>query len=426
MTHANIDRYLYSGDVIVDDLTLVSHTGFEMSLINLFDELSIYEDLFSPSLSGSLSIGEALMLAENFPVVGHETLRVSFRTPSLAPVEREFRVYKVSPRITGNNELASGYSLHFTTREQEADVVSSVNVALSGTIGSMAESLWSMSGLSSRPISIQPTEGTYKFVIPGWSVFQTLRWLASKAKAKTGLCDFVFWESLSSHNFASISSLYGKPAKREFFYHGKNTRSGSEKSTARDFSSLNSYQIDRTFDTMGLLVDGAFGCHLTAVDVATKSWSQHSANYFNRFDLRSRPNASPIIPASLAGYANPLARRDYMATHVGLHATGESPIDLDQMASRQVDLQQCDAIRLNARAPGDSTFRAGDKAYVDLPRTESPTRDKESDAYLSGDYIASAVRHVVTPNTYTMDLELIRDSLSRYAPDEKPNELGVR
>jgi hypothetical protein len=74
-----------SGDFEILECNITSPSG-EGTAVNLnvagrFVEMNIYEDLFSNVLKGTLTMLDTQGLAETIPLIGDETLTISFSTP---------------------------------------------------------------------------------------------------------------------------------------------------------------------------------------------------------------------------------------------------------------------------------------------------------------------------------------------------------
>ena len=70
------------GEVIKESLSLTSMYGKTEKIENYVLEIHLYEDIYSPFLSGECVIDDATNFIEKFPVVGAEKLTMSFRTPT--------------------------------------------------------------------------------------------------------------------------------------------------------------------------------------------------------------------------------------------------------------------------------------------------------------------------------------------------------
>ena len=72
------------GSFILRELTIMSPSSPNVVHLNspgVFEELNIYEDLFSNVLRGTFTFIDNQGLAETIPIIGDETLIISFSTP---------------------------------------------------------------------------------------------------------------------------------------------------------------------------------------------------------------------------------------------------------------------------------------------------------------------------------------------------------
>jgi len=133
LTSANLD--VGSGGAEFLDLTT-----------SVWHELNFYEDIYSPIVSGDITLTDTVGLIESFPIIGEEILDVSFSTagavlpPTAGPsavggappiseapkqIMNRFRVYKVDPpvQVTDNSRTIK---LYFVTDNQFTNLLSKV------------------------------------------------------------------------------------------------------------------------------------------------------------------------------------------------------------------------------------------------------------------------------------------------------------
>ena len=131
LTSANLD--VGSGGAEFLDLTT-----------SVWHELNFYEDIYSPIVSGDITLTDTVGLIESFPIIGEEILDVSFSTagaslpptqgpppssPSVSEAPKQvinrFRVYKVDPpvQVTDNSRTIK---LYFVTDNQFTNLLSKV------------------------------------------------------------------------------------------------------------------------------------------------------------------------------------------------------------------------------------------------------------------------------------------------------------
>ena len=69
------------GDVIIEEIELESYNGFKTSLKGIFENFTIYEDIYSNCMSGSITLIDSMNLVRHFPIIGAEKLTITYYTP---------------------------------------------------------------------------------------------------------------------------------------------------------------------------------------------------------------------------------------------------------------------------------------------------------------------------------------------------------
>ena len=245
LTSANLDIETGEGATFLDLTTSVWH------------ELNFYEDIYSPIVSGDITLTDTVGLIESFPIIGEEILDVSFSTagatlPSTAgpgttstppaseapkQVINRFRVYKVDPpvQVTDNSRTIK---LYFVTDNQFTNLLSKVrkiyptkqnipNTRTSDevrpyTLADMARDIFYdffinekgkkplKQPATRKPFLVEPTRYKSEIVIPNWNPFKAISFLASKAVAanqEAKGANFVFYQTLQGFRFVSIETL---------------------------------------------------------------------------------------------------------------------------------------------------------------------------------------------------------------------------
>ena len=72
----------YAGDYVLKEALLVSSTGVRLDLVGNILAFEIFENLFSTSLSGSITFADTDNIATNAPIIGQEYLYMKIGTPT--------------------------------------------------------------------------------------------------------------------------------------------------------------------------------------------------------------------------------------------------------------------------------------------------------------------------------------------------------
>lgn len=128
-TENNSDKLKFAGDINVERVTITSLISDKtFNVANQLLTIQIFEDMFSPFITGSLIFQESLDFASNFPFIGEEVIDLKVFTPTLdkanpkgGVIEGRFYIYKMADREE-ISERSTVYQLHFISIEAIADI----------------------------------------------------------------------------------------------------------------------------------------------------------------------------------------------------------------------------------------------------------------------------------------------------------------
>ena len=118
----------YAGEFKLEECTLCTVGGLELDLTKLVATINIYEDIFSTSISGTISFQDTNNLLGNkdISIIGQEKLKLKLSTPNaddtgdrnrvINYTETPLYVYKIDDKVSVN-ENTDAFMLHFTTPE---------------------------------------------------------------------------------------------------------------------------------------------------------------------------------------------------------------------------------------------------------------------------------------------------------------------
>ena len=237
------------------DIKLGANANFLDLTTSVWHELNFYEDIYSPIVSGDITLTDTVGLIESFPIIGEEILNVSFSTagatlpPTKGPsststppvsesptqIINRFRVYKVDPpvQVTDNSRTIK---LYFVTDNQFTNLLSKVrkiyptkqNIVNTRqadndkpyTLADMARDIFYDYFIGKKkplrqpptrkPFLVEPTRYKSEIVVPNWNPFKAISFLASKAVSASRMtqgANFVFYQTLQGFRFVSIETL---------------------------------------------------------------------------------------------------------------------------------------------------------------------------------------------------------------------------
>jgi hypothetical protein len=439
-TSLNAPGIRYPNDYTLINLTLFTST-INMDVRSILIELSYNEDVFNNTASGYLMVGDSQGFINSLMLNGNEFIRISFGKGDTTTniIDKTFRVFNITRRIPQNDGNTETYSIYFCSEElilseqykisksyKGSDITTNINDILNTYLKVPAKKI-------SR---IDKTYGVYDFIVPYLKPFDAINWLSSYARpgendfgswSMIG-SDMVFYENKFGYNFRSLQSLYSQSPLRQYFYNPKNLKVTD---MAYNLSNALSYEIMDSFDTLGAINQGVFSNRLLSLDVLLRRYKKTDFNYNEYTQKASHLNYYPIIN----NYENRFGDKLFETPEAAfkLVFTNSNQNDSPLVASlpgsvahdvfsetyipnRTAQIPLANYTRVKISVPGDPALTAGIVINFNLTSKNPNPMFKDSDKFYSGNYLVTAVRHLLTPFQYRTVLELCKEStLQPYA-----------
>ena len=205
---SGMDSPKVSGDFHLYEVSIHSPSNLDAPLEleheSVFQELNIYEDLFSNMLKGTFTFKDTQGWAEMIPLIGDETLVISYSTPggggtridasyagteSMTPDSEEilrqrFKVYDCVE--IGAEERAKIYMLSLVSEEYMFSKKMKVSKGYKGRSYSymtkdIMKKLNKESEHLNKKLYIEETSSPQNVIVPNWTPFQAINFFASRS-----------------------------------------------------------------------------------------------------------------------------------------------------------------------------------------------------------------------------------------------------
>ena len=406
------------GSFILRELTIMSPSSPNVVHLNspgVFEELNIYEDLFSNVLRGTFTFIDNQGLAETIPIIGDETLIISFSTPGAGSkqdsvgddlesgtsseevFEQRFRVYDCIEDTTG--EKAKFYKLFFVSPEYIINTKSKISKGYKGRFYHhiVKDALKKINKKISLPwqkkVFIEKTATPQNVIVPNWTPFQAINFCASRSlssaeedteietpeKNQAAFAPgslFVFYEKLGTGFFyESIETMIVKQStkKRVPLYQYVPKTAGKEQGPIGvEFFGVEKFEFKGSFRVLENLGFGMYGSKLIAYDPIRMKYDEVKYDYYEK---KENPTTSYVEPKTGATVEEPDPSQekddsqrvfaDFIATDI--HPTDKTQNKLisdssDLLGSNEASIKLAtttkdhDAMFVSPPAPGPPTF----------------------------------------------------------------------
>jgi len=426
------DRYEKLNDYELVSCYMEYDNGGRVDLRPLFHSISFVEDMNVSAMSGQILLKDSVDLLNSFPISGHEKIYIEYRTPGIdADYEsKTFRVVEVSDRVRSKDDKNEVYKIKFVSETAYINPSIKISRSVKGKISDIASGLYRE--FLGGNLIVQPTSGEYKFILPYWTPFKTLEWLAMRAipKKSQSETNYFFFENMDGHNFVSLSSLSDQEPLLQYYLFPMNISVETKNKLTdieRKFLNVQEYSFIKTNQKMKEFMDGAFSSVLLQHDITTKSWSEKIYNY-NKEEGKIRGVGEEKVTRNNSLYTrSPNVKRLFTTkqTQVGGKDYQNIQNHEDWLQNSMASKVLFDTIKTRIRVPGNSRLRAGNIIELFIPKSGpvEQTPDEWYDEMLSGKYLISSVRHIFVGEEYTSVLMLVKNKYEKPLPDQA-NFLG--
>lgn len=419
-------------DYSLQSLNFISSSGPKIDLRKLMVEFSFYEDLYAFSVSGSVTIKDAQGFIELLSLTGNEYIEVDFGKVKNAPntIKGKYRVYKIGNRTPTGNLNSESYVLYFCSEE----LMLSEQLKISKTVKGKKVSdiikiiLTNELQVGSKRINlIEDTTGVYDFVVPRLKPFEAISWVSTYARPANNSdgADMLFFETKDGFNFRSLQSLYGEKPYATYKYQPQNLDL-DQQSFQDKVTSVLSYQLVKSYNSLEDIQSGTFANKLISVDPLSRTFktttfdmekyrasaktlnSGSPTNYMeNRFGVKQNQAYDSSIKVAITN--SPQQNVKYIKERQG--STAKDVFIETYIPKRTAQLALANYTVLKAIIPGDPGITVGRVVQFNVMTLKPNSNKKELDKFYSGNYLVTAVRHIIQAHgIYQTVLELSKDS----------------
>lgn len=412
----------FAGDITIRRLDVVSSANYKVNMTNQVIGIEIYEDLFSPFISMAITVRESLDFINALPLRGEEIINLEISTPGFTKEELFFKgqyyIYKIGDRqlLTDRNAV---YTLHCISYEALTDLNVKQSKSFRGNIGDIAKENLGKDGLNTtKKYTIEPTKNAIKYISNFWSPAKNLNFLASSAQNNDGHASYLFYENREGFNFRSLDTLYKQDILQKFIKnnHTRDTNGNtSYRNIDIDYQQILEIKVREPYDALKFTQNGAYASRMFAYDLVKKKYFAKDYDALSQFDKSPHLNKKPLYTTSKPVTAAHMIFNEmrHYSAHNGFPDT--SSVTTMQQRNSKLNLFRSAVIEIDVFGRTDYTI--GKKVYVEVPKPASiaskdvPNGDNGFiDKTYSGNYIISAVNHVISRDQHTCILELSKES----------------
>jgi hypothetical protein len=411
----------FAGDVSIEKCDIFTSGGIRQDIAAQVIAITVYEDIFSPFISGSLTVRESFDLVNLFPFVGEEMVEIEIITPTLDDkknISGAFYIYKMTDRVLLGDKLVA-YVLHFISPEAVIDLNKKISKVYAGKPEDIVKSLINdnVNGLQSKKqVFVEKTSKDIKFISNFWSAAKCIEYATSMAVNENDAANYVFFENRFGFYFISLDSLYTNGVYQSFIKDGYTRDSvpggGDSRNVTEDFRRIEEIVIPVGYDYMANIRGGMYSSKLVSYDLNRKIYNAKNYSIRDKYDKMKHLNENKLIGDNAVFRSNSLLL-NYPRDNANFSGYGDAT-NYKHVQERISLLKLAEASKIEITVAGRSDYTAGQKVSVTLNKIQPVSREDNDqdliDQMFSGYYIIAAVNHYVTRERHECHIELIKDS----------------
>jgi len=454
-----VENILKAGDVSCDELFLTTQDNTQWDFKNFIVEFNLYEDVWSPTLTGEILVTDAINAITNWPIRGGELITCKWRTKTFEDVpemiiEKSFQIYAIEKRML-NNDREQFYKLKFCSVEAISDQARSITQAF-GAIGQprstdqIAEQIYldhiqeyrridSQGGVTPLVVGDTPHTSKIQYTSNFWTPFQNLQFISRRCQgSQFEGSDYVFYESNKMFYLTSFQNLIQKQLDmglwEEFLYAPPGLevphRGGGENFLAAElpisFSKIEAIQIPRTIDILDGQDSGYYSASTRAYDLFTKEQAEVTLDGRDQFGNFVHTDIGIPIPGGIQrnpySFVNIKYLNQFQSSGMqgglvdGKFGAAANPAVLANNLFRQVYFSSFNDNTFEIDLPGRTDIEVGKLIKLAYPNAgDKPmdaTYDDIVDPLLTGPYLITAIKHKFDSVRHTMKVEIVKNGLA--------------
>ena len=415
------DQLENAGQVIFETCSIFRDgDAFGTNIINLVDGVVIYEDMFSPFITGRLSVRDTHDMPNVLGRSGNDVLKLKIYTPSLSKQHRidgTFFIYKMADREVVKDRTQI-YNYYFASIEFLYDVNNKISKHFKGAGHSIVSSIVANYFKTAKGVDTDTCKNSLNYTSNFWTPAKNFNFISEHSTGVAGTPAMMFFENRDGFNFKDISGIISnKNATMQAFsgsdFSADVVTEGSKfgavtRDPEQDYKSIHGIRVDVTYDWLKDYTDGVIKSKLYSVDPITKKirWNTFSLN-----NIKSDSNKYKLYTREVIEQSNPIIM--YKNRGYGTFGSSESS-NYNTLQHRSSYMQLIQASKIEIDCYGRTDYTVGRRVTLDLNQSKNIVKTDNYndivDKMYSGAYLVTAVAHQINRESHKCTLELCKES----------------
>ena len=408
---------------------------FVLELGGIAIEVNLYESVFENCITGNLVLNDSRNVLGNLPVIGYETVTISYsidvRNPSTNEITSENfnKSYKVHSVSNYQKPVATTalYAINFISEEHFSDITTKINKSYIGQpISDIANSILSNDlKIDADDINIEATLPQQDLIIPNWRPFEALNWLASRAISESYKgASYVFFQNKNGYNFISLEGLFNDVDDSNIVTYTQVDRNyvPSPNNKEWHFRDIMSVDFDQSIDISDNISSGMYANKVIEHDIVKRTFTVNVFNYSESYNSYVHMNDGKLDLENENSYSK---RHDSKIMYIPKHTKKYDNLEYSDskhtsIPIRASQLQQLNNFAVTIMVAGDTTLAVGDVVELKIISPEYVGVRETWDPVYTGKYLIVRLKHTIDADKYTTTITAVKDTYRNPPEDILP------
>lgn len=416
------EKVIQAGSYHLKFVDILKANGESVNVREQIDSITIYEDMYSPFITGKLTFRDTFDLPSILGRSGRDLVRFHITTPIVIDetldIKGTYFIYKAGERELVRDRTQM-YNLHFISIESLFDINSQISRRFAGSADELVKKICSEYLSTTKKIETDPSIEQLRYVSNFWSPTKNLEFLSQHARTGSGDTSFLFFENRDGFVFKTISSLAAQPILQSFFAsdysidveaNSTSMRLGEvTRNPVKDYRVIHgSYRVKTMYDYMGAQQAGAIASKMTTYDMVKKKIDLPEY----RMSISGILNENSLFRPDVINSTNPV--RMHMMKHFSSNAHQNNSTNSGFAQQRVAEMHMLNSSRIEIDVYGRTDYTVGKKVFLGVNATKPIDRTTDiadtEDTNYSGNYLITAIRHVFDRTSHISTIELSKES----------------
>jgi hypothetical protein len=324
-------------------VTIVSKNGAELDLIAVFNQIDIYEDIFTHFIQATLSLKDTNDMMRTFPIIGGEKVIISFKDHDEGGSKwLDFSVVEVmpQPQITDENRKSNFMILRLISEDSINGNLIRFSKKFEDTMFGIMNEVLAVNLNSVTLVESSTSADTIlNFVANYWNLDELIDYMCSQSM------DTMFFQTIDGYRIEKLSYLVAQKPIQKFRLLTDLEDKGSSLSVFQ-------YKFDKHFNLTKSFNVNAFGKTVYKPSLENYSFEKEEKKLEDIYDEYPLMGANQPLLKALSTETNQLSV-DYL--------------DLDSALKRNLILQTLQNYNLVVQMNGSVGRRVGDVVVFNVP-----------------------------------------------------------